>query len=179
MRPGTAAHGEVALPTQAPGADSEARLAAREFFAAGLYMALVLLAVLVAVPAEKVPSNETMIGLLFGSAIGLTLAHWLAFRLAAQLTEEGGFAAESAAREAGAQVVGGLGVAALASVPFLVSDGDAALNGALVVLAAMPALAGLGIARLRGASWFASGVVATGVLVTAAVVVAIKVALGH
>jgi hypothetical protein len=160
-------------------ADEEARLAAREFFAAALYMALVLLAVLVAVPAESLPSDESVVGLLFGSAIGLTLAHWLAFRLAAHLTEEGGFAAQSAAREAAAQILGGVGVAALAAAPFLLLDGEAALTGALVVLAAMPALTGLAIARLRGRSWLSSLVTAAVVLLLAVVVVMVKEGLGH
>ena len=160
-------------------ADEETRLAAREFFAAALYMALVLLAVLVAVPTESLPSDEAVVGLLIGSAIGLTLAHWLAFRLAAHLTEEGGFAAQSAAREAAAQVAGGVGVAALAAVPFLLLDGEAALTGALVVLAAMPALTGLAIARLRGRSWLSSLVAAAVVLLLAVVVVLVKEGLGH
>lgn len=164
---------------EAPVAESEARLAAREFFAAALYMALVLLAVLVTVPTEKVPSDATTVGVLFGSAIGLTLAHWLAFGLAAHLTEEGGFAAESAAREAGAQVAGGLVVAAIASLPFLLLDGETAVRWALILLAAMPALAGLGIARIRRASWLRGAVVAVVVLVVAAIVVVIKVELGH
>lgn len=160
-------------------ADEETRLAAREFFAAALYMALVLLAVLVAVPTESLPPDESVVGLLIGSAIGLTLAHWLAFRLAAHLTEEGGFAAQSAAREAAAQVAGGVGVAALAAVPFVLLDGEAALTGALVVLAALPALTGLAIARLRGRSWLSSLVTAAVVLLLAFVVVLVKEGLGH
>ena len=160
-------------------AEEETRLAAREFFAAALYMALVLLAVLVAVPTESLPSDEAVVGLLIGSAIGLTLAHWLAFRLAAHLTEEGGFAAQSAAREAAAQVAGGVGVAVLAAAPFVVLDGEAALTGALVVLAALPALTGLAIARLRGRSWLSSLVTAAVVLLLAVVVVLVKEGLGH
>jgi hypothetical protein len=142
-------------------------------------MALVLLGVLLAVPTESLPSDQPVVGLLMGSAIGLTLAHWMAFGLAAQLTEEGGFAAQSAAREAAAQIAGGVGVAALAAAPFLLLDGEAALTGALVVLAAMPALTGLAIARLRGRSWLSSLVAAAVVLLLAVVVVLVKEGLGH
>jgi hypothetical protein len=159
--------------------DSHARLAAREFFASALYMALVLLAVLVAVPAEQVPADDAVVGLLIGSAIGLTLAHWLAFRLATHLTEEGGFAADSAAREAVAQVAGGLTVAALAAAPFLLLDGAQSLNGSLALLAALPALAGMAIARLRGRSWPWSLLAAAVVLAMAVAVVLVKTALGH
>lgn len=159
--------------------EEEPRLAAREFFASALYMALVLLTVLVAVPTERVPSDGTVVGLLIGSAIGLTLAHWFAFRLAAHLTDERGFAAEAAAREAAAQVGGGLAVAGLAALPFLLWDGGSALTGALVVLAALPALTGMAIARLRGRSWASSLLTAVVVLAAAVVVVLVKQALGH
>jgi hypothetical protein len=159
--------------------DAEARLAAREFFAAALYMALVLLAVLVAVPTDRLPPDEEVAGLLVGSAIGLTLAHWLAFRLAAHLTVEGGFATESAAREAGAQVAGGVAVAAIAALPFLLLDGGAALNGSLVLLAALPAVTGMAIARLRGRSWLSGLVTGAVVLTLAVVVVMVKASVGH
>jgi hypothetical protein len=142
-------------------------------------MALVLLAVLVAVPSERLPTDEVVVGLLIGSAIGLMLAHWLAFRLAAHLTDEGGVAAESAAREAVAQIGGGLVVAALAALPFLLLDGEAALTGALVVLAALPALTGVGIARLRGRSWLASLLTAAVVLTLTIAIVLVKAAIGH
>lgn len=159
--------------------EQESRLAAREFFAAALYLALVLLAVLVAVPTESLPPDDAVVGLLLGSSVGLMLAHWLAFRLAAHLTEERGFAARSAAREAAAQIGGGLAVAALAALPFLLFDGVTALTGALVLLGALPALTGLAIARLRGRSWPSSVLAAAAVLVLAAVVVLVKEALGH
>jgi hypothetical protein len=157
----------------------EARLVAREFFASALYMALVLLAALAALPKDRLPSDQDVVWLLLGSAIGLTLAHWLAFRLAAHLTTEGGFAAESAAREAGVQIAGGLAVATLASLPFLLLDGEAALSASLIVLAALPAVTGVGIARLRGGSWTSSLILGAVVLVVAAAVVVVKTALGH
>lgn len=159
--------------------ESHAQLVAREFFAAALYMALVLLAALVAVPVERLPDDAALITTLAGTAIGLILAHWLAFRLAAHLTAEGGFGAATAAREAGAQIMGGLGVALIASLPFLVLDGDEALRVTLFLLAALPALTGLAIARLRGRSWVTSVITAGIVFGVAVLVVAVKVALGH
>jgi hypothetical protein len=165
--------------TEADRDDAETRLAAREFFAAALYMAIVLLAALVAVPTDRLPPDEAVAGLLVGSAIGLTLAHWLAFRLASHLTVEGGFRTESAAREAGAQIAGGLGVAVIAALPFLLLDGDAALTGSLILLAALPALTGMAIARLRGRSWFTSLIAGAVVLTLAVVVVVVKSAVGH
>jgi hypothetical protein len=75
--------------------------------------------------------------------------------------------------------LGGLAVALVASVPFLLLDGKDALRITLILLAALPAVTGLAVARLRGRSWVESVVTAGIVLGIAALVVAIKVALGH
>jgi hypothetical protein len=159
--------------------ESHTQVVAREFFAAALYMALVLLAALVAVPVDRLPGDADLVATMAGTAIGLVLAHWLAFRLAAHLTAEGGFGAASAAREAGAQITGGLAVALVASVPFLVLDGEDALSFTLVLLAALPALTGLAIARLRGRSWVESVITAGIVFGIAVLVVVVKATLGH
>jgi hypothetical protein len=166
------------MSTGEPDRDVERVAAAREFFAAALYMALVQWAVLVAVPTERVPDAATVVPLLLGTAVGLVLAHWLAFRLAAHLTE-GGFAVASAAREAGSQVAGGVSVGVIAALPFVAFDAETAIQIAVAVLAALPALTGMAIARLRGRSWGASVLVGGVVLIAALAVVAIKAAAGH
>ena len=102
------------------------RALARELLASALYVALVLLAALIAVPADRLPPDADMVWLMLGTAIGLLLAHWLAFRLAARITAEDGGWTPSAAQEAAAQLMGGLAVAVLAAAPFLVLDGTAA-----------------------------------------------------
>lgn len=158
--------------------DHEDRQVAREFLAAALYMALVQWAALVAIPAEHIPDSATVVQLLLGTGIGLILAHWLAFRLASHLAE-GGLAAGAVAREAGAQVGGGLMVAVIASVPFLLLEPEAALRVSVVVLGALPALTGFAIARLRGRSLTASLVVGAVVLGIAMAVVVVKSAVGH
>jgi hypothetical protein len=169
-------------PTDAPAAaaaEGHGRILAREFFAAALYMALVLLAALVAFPVERLPSDNVVVTTLIGTAVGLVLAHWLAFRLAAHLTDEGGIWSGSAPQEAAAQIAGGVGVALFASLPFLVLDGADALRISLLLLAAMPALTGLAIARLRGRSWLGSGLAAAVVFAVAVAIVEIKAAVGH
>ena len=175
---GGATQPDGGAPAHAAGHDEE-RLVAREFFASALYMAIVLLAALVAVPDERLPGDGAVVALLVGSAVGLTLAHWLAFRLAAHLTDPGGFAAASAAKEAVAQVGGGLAVALLAALPFVLLDDEPALTGSLLVLAALPALTGLAIARLRARSWVVSLLAAGVVLAVAVVTVLVKASLGH
>jgi hypothetical protein len=166
------------MPARETETEAERRMAAREFLAAALYMALVQWAALVAVPTDKVPDNETVVALLLGTAVGLVLAHWLAFRLASDLSE-GGFAAGSAAREAGAQVAGGLIVGVIAAVPFVLLDGETAIDVAVLILAALPALTGLAIARLRGHSWTTSVVIGAVVLSISLAVVGVKAAAGH
>lgn len=158
---------------------SHRRILEREFLASALYMALVQLAALVVLPVEQLPSDRTMIGLLLGTAVGLVAAHWLAFRLAAHMTDAAGVWAGSAEQEAGAEVAGGLAVALVALLPFVLLDGQAALRVSLVLLAALPALAGLGIARLRHRSWLRSGLFAVLVLVLAMLVVLVKTSVGH
>jgi hypothetical protein len=170
---------DVPAAVATPPRESHQRVLAREFFAAALYMALVLLAALVAFPVRRLPDDHVVVATLIGTALGLILAHWLAFRLAAHLTDEGGVWSGSAPQEAGAQIAGGVGVALLASLPFLVLDGAEALRVSLLLLAAMPALTGLAIARLRGRSWVTSGIAATIVFVLAVAIVEVKAAVGH
>jgi len=128
---------------------------------------------------DRLPDDADLVATMAGTAIGLVLAHWLAFRLAAHLTAESGFGAASAAREAGAQIMGGLVVALVASVPYLVLDGEDALSVTLILLAALPAGTGLAIARLRQRSWVESVITAGIVFGIAALVVVVKVTLGH
>jgi hypothetical protein len=155
------------------------RLLARELLASGLYVDLVLLAALVAVPANRLPADRVLAAIILGTSLGLLLAHWYAFRLAAHVTTELGHWTPSAAQEATAQLAGGLGVALLGAVPFLLLDGSAALTTALLILASLPAVVGFLIARLRGRARGVALVSAAGVLAVALAVVAVKNALEH
>lgn len=158
--------------------DIEGKLAYREFVSAALYMTLVLMAVLIALPNDRVPESWGVLTLLLGTAVGLMLAHWIAFRWAAHLAEDTGISPASAAREAGAQVGGGVAAAVVAGVPLLVLDGDAAITASLVLLSGVLGLTGLRIGRLRGWSWPTSIVAAVVVLAVALAVVGVKAALG-
>jgi hypothetical protein len=149
----------------------------REGLASALYVALVLLATLVVVPLDRLPSDRAMVELVVGAAAGLVVAHWVAFRLATRLADEGGRWSAEAAREGAAQLVGGVAVACCAAVPFLFLDGRAALLGSLVVLAAVPALAGVAIARRQARSWPAAIGYGAAALVLAGASVVAKAAL--
>lgn len=165
-----------------PGDDEAAihrRALAREFFASALYVALVLLAALVALPRNRLPSDHAVMATLFGTAAGLVLAHFVAFRLAAHFTAEAGRAEAPIIQEAAAGMTGGLLVAVIAGIPYLIFDGDDALFASLVALATLPAVMGGAIARLRGRSRTQSLLAAAAALVVAMIVVFVKDFLGH
>lgn len=149
----------------------------REALASALYVALVLITTLAVLPVDRIPSDQEMVKLLLGSAVGLVAAHWIAFRFASRIATDGGEWTTEAAREAGAQLVGGLAVAAAAAVPFLFLDGRSAVLASLVVLALVPALAGYGIARRQGRSRLAALSFALGALIVAGLVVTLKATL--
>lgn len=155
------------------------RLLARETLASALYLSLVLLSSLVAVPRESLPDDTALVGIIFGVTIGLVAAHWFAFRLAAHITAEDGNWTPTAAQEAVAQLIGGLMVAALAALPFLLLDGRGAWRTALIVLAAVPTLVGMGIARMRERSWYFTILYGLGSLAIAMGVVVLKTSLTH
>jgi len=154
------------------------RQLARELVASALYVDLVLLAGLVVVPADQLPHGRVVVPVVLGTAIGLLAAHWVAFRLAVQVTTAGNWH-EAASQEAAAQLVGGLGVAILAALPFVWLAPDQALRVAMLVLVAPSAAVGVAIGRLRGHSWLRSTGVAVVVLLVDAVVVAVKIGGAH
>jgi hypothetical protein len=180
MSPHAPSSGPDDLSPGRPGAaPAHGRLLAREFFASALYVAIVLLAALVALPKGRLPSDTSVVQSMVGTALGLVLAHYIAFRLAAHLTAEGGSAPAEVVREAVAGLTGGLLVAVLAAIPYAIWDTDDALVATLIALAVLPAFMGLATARLRGANWLRSIVAAALALVVALLVVFVKYELGH
>lgn len=125
------------------------------------------------------PSDTSVVATMIGTAVGLIAAHVVAFRLAAHLTSEGGMASAPELQEAAAGFAGGLVVAVLASLPFVILDGPDALLATLIALSILPALKGLAIARLRGRSWGTSMLAAGIVLGIALSLVALKTAGAH
>jgi hypothetical protein len=113
-----------------PHADSTTRLhVVREAATMVLYVSVVEIAELVSIPEEHFsdghvtgPHGSTLLAVIWGTAIGLALAHWFAFRVAAP-----GFRGETPTRldlQIGlAQLGGAVFVAIVSSLPvFLLSD---------------------------------------------------------
>jgi len=101
--------------------------------------------------------------------------HWLAFSLAVQLVDRADLDA-MLVKEGVAQLAGGLAVAAVAVVPFIVIDRmNLALTATLWLLAAIPALTGYAIARQRRESRGRSAGIALAVAIAAFAVVWFKI----
>lgn len=120
----------------------------REAFTMALYVAICLLAAMIAAPEKD--EHAHAIGIVWGISIGLVLAHLFAFRLAARLVSPGALDAEDA-RLAGAQLGGGVAVALLATIPVILLPTHREITWAEVVLAALIAAAGYAVARRGGA----------------------------
>lgn len=142
-----------------------------------LYISLSLLAVLVALPSADEPSGARAALTLVVAAVGLVLAHHVAFRLSSRLVDQGLITTKSAQLLA-AQVCGALPVAVVAAVPPLLLGGTAGRVVAEVLLLAF--VAGVGYAAAhqtvgRGRSILYVG----GLVIAVAVVVAVKSVVGH
>ena len=155
----------------------------RELIRAGvemaLYIALSLLAVIVALPlvlerTEAVAVATTLIV----SAIGLLAAHWLAFSVSARL-ETGGILSREALTELGAQVGGGAIAVAIAVVPILVVPPPQGVLASQLALLALIAGVAYAAAQPRARSRVHALAYTAAVVFGSAVVVALHDLGGH
>lgn len=129
-----------------------------------LYVAVCLLAALAAVDEDAGHGHVRAFAIIWGTTIGLAVAHAFAFRLSAQLVAHGALPRDDA-RAIAAQLVGAATVAVLASVPVLLVDVTAEFDIARLVLAGFITLSGYTVARQSGASTGRSLVYAGAVVV--------------
>jgi hypothetical protein len=142
----------------------------RESITMGLYITISLLAVLSAQPHGDV-TTVAALTVVWGTTLGLTLAHWLAFRLTARLFAGAGLSSHDRMAMTG-QAVAALGVAAVASLPLLLGA-SSGLALARSLLAGLVGLFAFGTARRHGATF---GRALTYAVVV--VVIALAVAIG-
>jgi hypothetical protein len=172
----------AAMTALSPGAgtaptDSSGAEARREAYTMALYVAICLLAVLTALSDRPDGGHLGLFGLIWGTTIGLALAHWFAFRVSARLVGAGTFGRHDA-EAAAAQLVGALTVAVLATAPVVVLPAGSELDVARLLLAGFIAAVGLAVARSGGAGIGRSAAYASTVLVLALVIAVVKNALG-
>jgi hypothetical protein len=141
----------------------------RESLTMGLYITISLLAVLSTKPNGGTTAG--VLALIWGTTLGLILAHWVAFQLTARLFSGGELPSHDRMAMVG-QAVAALGVACLASVPLLLPTSvGPALSRA--VLAGLIGLFAFGAARRHGGS---GGRATAYALVVVAIALAVAIA---
>jgi hypothetical protein len=144
-----------------------------------LYVAICLRAALSRVSEHGGTEQVDTFKLVWGTTLGLALAHWFAFRVSSRLVAAGSVRRQDAAA-AGAQLAGAAAVALLATVPVLLFPESAELDVVRLVGAALIALVGYAVARGAGATPTRSIVYALSILVVATAVAVLKnVLAGH
>jgi hypothetical protein len=123
----------------------------KEAYTMALYVAICLLAALAAVSEHASSEQIDTFKIVWGTTVGLAIAHWLAFRVSARLVAAG----ESRRHDAAAgiaQLAGAAAVALLATVPILLLPTSVELDVTRLVLCGFVALVGYAVARAGGAS---------------------------
>jgi hypothetical protein len=151
----------------------------REGITMALYIGLSLLGVMVALPAEVSPSSASSpAGVIVLTAVGLLVAHWLAFRLSARFAHHGQLTAEHL-ELLGAQLVGGLAVTAVAVVPVMLLGREPGVLVAELGLIGFVGAIGYAAARTIPVSRSRAGLYVVAVVVLALAVLWIKTLVGH
>lgn len=138
-----------------------------------LYVAVCLLAALVALADAAAEDHVRTLGVIWGTTVGLVLAHIFAFRVSARLIGRGTVGQEDL-ETAGIQLGGGVAVAVLASVPVLLLPATAELVVVRYLLTAFIAAVAYAVARRAGAAPARALAYVASVVVIAGLVVAVK-----
>ena len=166
---------EIVVTTGSRPAPSEA---VREAVTMALYVGVVLAAEFVAVEEHAVDEPST-VAVIWGSALGVALAHVFAFNLAARLFA-GGRIAPGTRRAVWAQLATAAAMAFVVTVPFFFLSLGPALDAAGFLLAALIGVTAFVASRAAGASRLRSVVDGLIALAVAMAVVSVKVGLsGH
>jgi hypothetical protein len=151
----------------------------REAFTTALYVSICLLAGLSATSDRDGHGQGRVLVIVWGTTIGLTLAHWVAFRASTRLVNEGRLG-RSDAQHVAAQLAGASLVAAGCSVAVLVTPESAERDTVRFLLAAGIGAFGFVSARSVGATVRRAVIYATGLTAVAVVAAVVKnVLLGH
>ena len=142
-----------------------------------LYVAVALLAALMAVSNTTGHHVVEVLGIVWGTTIGLTLAHLFAFRVSSRLVSDGRIHPHDA-KIAAAQLAGSALVALLCTIPILLFAESAELDAVRLALAGYVAIVGYMVASANGSPRGRSTVYAGAVLVVALAIAVFKNVLG-
>jgi len=145
----------------------------REAYTMALYVSIVLLAALAALADSSNPDGVNIVALVWGTTVGLALAHWVAFDLAARMAS-GGSRTREHLELAAAQLIGGLGVAALVTVPLLLLPEESERRLVRFELSVVIGVIAFLVARAGGARRLRATVYAVGALFVASTVAVLK-----
>lgn len=116
-----------------------------------LYVSICLLAELTAMSDTVNSGHVVILAIVWGTTIGLAVAHFFAFRLSARFVS-GGTVNRSDGRLGLAQIAGSAGVAVLVTIPVVLLPTTSELDVARICLAAFIGIIGYGVARSSDAS---------------------------
>lgn len=151
----------------------------KEALVMALYVAVCLLAALTALGERAEHGHVRALGLVWGTTIGLAVAHVFAFRVSARLVAKGelGDADRIAVL---AQIAGAAGVAVLATIPVLLFSSTSEFDAVRWVLALFIAFVGFEVARASGAGKSRSAIYGAVLLATGlAIAIAKNILSGH
>jgi hypothetical protein len=152
--------------------------ARKEAYTMALYVAVCLLAALTAMAEQADAGHVDVFKVIWGTTVGLALAHLFAFRVSARLVAAGTIRRQDA-ESAAAQLAGAL-VVVLATVPVLVLPGPSELDVVRDLLAAFVAAVGYAVARNAGAGRGRAAAYAATILIVAVTIAVLKNVLsGH
>jgi hypothetical protein len=143
-----------------------------------LYVSIVLMGAIATVPADDLDEDVHVAAVIWGSALGLALAHWFAFNASAHLFRGEGIAREDLA-EGLWEVVAAVAVAVAATVPLLVLDDTTGAAVSLIALAAVVTTVAYVASRHGGVSRPRALLRGAVTMVLAVVVAVVKIWLGH
>ena len=138
-----------------------------------LYIAVCSLAALALVEDDPDIRQVSVLAVIWGTTVGLAVAHWFAYRLSARLVASGELRPHDA-RVGAAQLAGACAVGGLATAPIIALPGANELDVARLVLAGFIAWVGYLVARSGGATTLKAAVYAVIVLVLAGSIALLK-----
>lgn len=144
-----------------------------------LYVAVCLLAALTAAAESASHGHVLVLGIVWGTSLGLVLAHIYAFRLSTRLVAAG-TVPQRDGELALSQIVGATAVAVLCSVPIVLLPATSELDAVRLLLAGFIAVVAFAVARGAGASTIRATIYAAITLIVGLAVAVVKNVLsGH
>jgi hypothetical protein len=150
----------------------------REGCTMALYATICLLAALTVAAQDEVSHRGTLLRIIWGTTVGLAIAHFFAFRMTARLFT-GGILLRHDAESALIQLLGATAVAGMATLPVLLVDEDAAVEAVRLVLAGVIGVVGFAAAKASGTTHLRAFAIATVTLVAGLAIALVKNALSH